>query len=51
MVRQAKLFEEQRVALVYHDNPTKFFVYINKQTPCAPLGPVFSFNGYLVNDD
>ena len=43
--------QEHRLALACHDSPKKFFGYVNKHRPRAPLGPVFSFDGHLVTDD
>ena len=51
MMRQTKVGEEHRVALVCHENPKEFFGYVNKHKPCAPLGPVFSVDGYLLTND
>ena len=51
MVRQAKVAEEHRVALVCHDNPKEFFGYVKKHKPSAPLGPVFSADGHLLTND
>ena len=51
MLRQAKVVEEHRISLACHNNPKEFFDYVNKHKPRAPLGPVFSVDGYLLTND
>ena len=51
MVQQAKVVEEHSVALACQDNPKELFAYVNKHTPRALLGAVFSSDRHLVTND
>ena len=50
MVGQTKIAWEPVVALPFHDDPNELFCYVNKDTPHAPLGPMFSSDKHLVTD-